>query len=139
MCLTPIIMNTIFDQFAEAHTLRNGYKLAQTLSPVPPPDDPHRLMAVWRSTNSHSVKGDIKHFIKSSTSHRRKLDHDETTGWVEVYTSYWKAIAEILAGESGKVRNPLVLYRILLIISKVYMDQSVRGMEGTDLNTYPRI
>uniref|UniRef100_A0A0D2Y4J1 Protein CSN12 homolog n=1 Tax=Fusarium oxysporum (strain Fo5176) TaxID=660025 RepID=A0A0D2Y4J1_FUSOF len=95
-------MNTLFDQFAEAHSQKNGYKLAQTLSPVAPPDDPHRLMAVWRSTNSHSVKGDIKHFIKSSTSHRRKMSHDETTGWVEVYTSYWKAIAEILAGESGK-------------------------------------
>lgn len=98
-------MNTLFDQFAEAHSQKNGYKLAQTLSPVAPPDDPHRLMAVWRSTNSHSVKGDIKHFIKSSTSHRRKMSHDETTGWVEVYTSYWKAIAEILAGESGKVRD----------------------------------
>ncbi|KAK2938270.1 Winged helix-like DNA-binding domain superfamily [Fusarium oxysporum f. sp. vasinfectum] len=95
-------MNTLFDQFAEAHSQKNGYKLAQTLSPVAPPDDPHRLMAVWRSTNSHSVKGDIKHFVKSSTSHRRKMSHDETTGWVEVYTSYWKAIAEILAGESGK-------------------------------------
>lgn len=98
-------MNTTFEQFAEAHSLRNGYKLAQTLSPVPPADDPQRLMAVWRSTNSHSVKGDIKHFIKSSTAHRRKLDHDETTGWVEVYTSYWKAVSEILAGESGKVSN----------------------------------
>lgn len=98
-------MNTTFQQFAEAHSLRNGYKLAQTLSPVPPEDDPQRLMAVWRSTNSHSVKGDIKHFIKSSTAHKRKLDHDETTGWVEVYTSYWKAVSEILAGESGKVRN----------------------------------
>ncbi|KAF5569053.1 CSN12 [Fusarium phyllophilum] len=95
-------MNTLFDQFAEAHSQKNGYKLAQTLSPVAPPDDPHRLMAVWRSTNSHSVKGDIKHFVKSSTSHRRKMSHDESTGWVEVYTSYWKAIAEILAGESGK-------------------------------------
>jgi hypothetical protein len=97
------VMNTLFEQFAQAHALRNGYKLAQTLSPVPPPDDPQRLMAVWRSTNSHSVKGDIKHFIKSNTSHRQKLDHDEVTGWVDVYQAYWKAIGEILAGESGKV------------------------------------
>ncbi|RSL67163.1 CSN12-like protein [Fusarium duplospermum] len=95
-------MNTLFEQFAQAHAMRNGYKLAQTLSPVPPPDDPQRLLSVWRSTNSHSVKGDIKHFIKSNTSHRQKLDHDEVTGWVDVYQSYWKAIGEILAGESGK-------------------------------------
>lgn len=96
-------MNDTFDQFTKAHISRNGYLLAQTLSPVPPSDDPHRLMAVWRSTNSHSVKGDIKHFIKTNTSHRHKLDNDEVNGWVEVYMAYWKAIGEILAGESGKV------------------------------------
>ncbi|KAF4465195.1 CSN12 [Fusarium albosuccineum] len=95
-------MNETFEQFAQAHMERNGYKLAQTLSPVAPPEDPHRLLSLWRSTNSHSVEGDIKHFIKSSTSHRRKLDRGQTTGWVEVYNSYWKATGEILAGKDGK-------------------------------------
>ncbi|KAF5003767.1 hypothetical protein FDECE_9697 [Fusarium decemcellulare] len=95
-------MNETFEQFAQAHMERNGYKLAQTLSPVAPPEDPHRLLSLWRSTNSHSVEGDIKHFIKSSTSHRRKLDRGQTAGWVEVYNSYWKATGEILAGKDGK-------------------------------------
>lgn len=97
-------MNELFEEFAKAHAVQNGYLLAQTLSPVPPPDDPHRLRKIWQSTNSHSVKGDIKHFIKTQTSHRINLDHDEVNGWVEVYTAYWNAIGEIIAGESGKVR-----------------------------------
>ncbi|KAL3958986.1 hypothetical protein ACCO45_007148 [Purpureocillium lilacinum] len=81
---------------------RNGYLLAQTLSPVPPPDDAHRLRKIWQSTNSHNVKGDIKHFIKTQSSYRASLDADEINGWVEVYAAYWNAIGEILAGESGK-------------------------------------
>ena|SRR3546814_648707 len=99
-------MNELFEQFAQAQAVRNGYLLAQTLSPVPPPDDAHRLRKIWQSTNSHSVKGDIKHFIKSQSSHRIILDADEITGWVEVYAAYWNAIGEILAGESGKVQVP---------------------------------
>ncbi|KOS23335.1 Protein CSN12 -like protein [Escovopsis weberi] len=95
-------MNDLFKDFANAHAEQNGYLLAQTLSPVSPADQPHRLRAVLQSTNSHSVKGDIKHFIKTATSHKRSLDHDEVKGWVEVYASYWAAVGEIVAGESGK-------------------------------------
>ncbi|POR35798.1 Protein CSN12 [Tolypocladium paradoxum] len=95
-------MNELFEEFAKAYAVQNGYLLAQTLSPVPPPDDPHRLRKIGQSTNSHSVKGDIKHFIKTQASHRINVDHDEVNGWVEVYTAYWNAIGEILAGESGR-------------------------------------
>ncbi|KAF7543831.1 hypothetical protein G7Z17_g10433 [Cylindrodendrum hubeiense] len=95
-------MNELFDDFAQAHARQNGYQLAQTLSPVAPPGQPNRLRAIWQGTNFHSVKGDIKHFIKTNTSHRQKLDHTEVNGWVEVYMAYWNAIGEILAGESGK-------------------------------------
>ncbi|KAG6013029.1 COP9 signalosome (CSN) subunit [Claviceps pusilla] len=96
-------MNELFEDFAKAHALNNGYLLAQTLSPVAPPNKPHRLKQIWQSTNSHSVKGDIKHFIKSQySSRRRSVDHEELSGWVEVYVAYWNALGEILAGESGK-------------------------------------
>ncbi|RDA95425.1 hypothetical protein CP533_5481 [Ophiocordyceps camponoti-saundersi (nom. inval.)] len=98
-------MNDLFEAFAQAHALRNGYLLAQTLSPVPPLDDPQRLVRVWQSTNAHAVRGDIKNFIKIGTAHQRSLDSEEVKGWVEVYTSYWKALGEILAGESGNVRR----------------------------------
>ncbi|EQL02787.1 COP9 signalosome complex subunit 12 [Ophiocordyceps sinensis CO18] len=97
-------MNVLFDDFAKAHAIQNGYMLAQTLSPVPPSGDPHRLREIWQSTNFHSAKGDIKHFIKAQTSYQkgRGLDHDEINGWVEVYVVYWKAVGEILSGENGK-------------------------------------
>jgi hypothetical protein len=96
-------MNELFEDFAKAHAMQNGYLLAQTLSPVPPPGQPHRLRSVWQSTNAHSVKGDIKHFIKTNTMHRTKLSADELNGWVEVYCSYWNAVGEIVAGETGRV------------------------------------
>jgi hypothetical protein len=95
-------MNELFEEFAAAHTSRNGYAIAQTLSPVPPPHQPHKLASIWQSTNSHSVKGDTKHFIKHNMSYRGSLDQDEVNGWVEVYTAYWKAVGEILSGETGK-------------------------------------
>lgn len=98
-------MDELFGDFVKAHTLNNGYLLAQTLSPVAPPNEPDRLKRIWQSTNSHSVKGDIKHFIKSQVTHRKSVDHEEMNGWVEVYVAYWNALGEILAGESGKVQS----------------------------------
>ncbi|KAL6863149.1 COP9 signalosome (CSN) subunit [Amphichorda felina] len=95
-------MNELFEEFAKAHKTRNGYELAQTLTPVAPPSQPHKLTQVWQSTNTHSVKGDVRHFIKASMSHRGGLSQDEVNGWADVYAAYWKALGEILAGESGK-------------------------------------
>jgi hypothetical protein len=96
-------MNELFEEFAQAHASRNGYALAQTLAPVAPPNQPHKLIQVHQSTNSYSVKGDVKHFIKTHMSQRGGLSQDEVNGWSEVYMAYWKALGEILAGEGGKV------------------------------------
>lgn len=106
-------MNELFNDFAKAQATKQGYLLAQTLSPVAPPDDAQKLRAIHRSTNSHSVKGDIKHFMKTSLGDRR-LSHDEFNGWVEVFVAYWKAIGEINAGESGQVSFSATLYEPLL-------------------------
>ncbi|KAF7561947.1 hypothetical protein G7046_g2196 [Stylonectria norvegica] len=95
-------MEELFNKFAKAYASKNGYELAQTLSPVAPPDQPHQLSVVFKGTNYHSFKADIKHYIKTSTSYKRKLDNDDVTGWVGVYASYWTAIGEIIAGENGK-------------------------------------
>lgn len=96
-------MNELFEDFAQAHASRNGYALAQTLAPVAPPNQPHKLTQVHQSTNSYSVKGDVKHFIKTHMSQRGGLSQNEVNGWSDVYMAYWKALGEILAGESGKV------------------------------------
>lgn len=94
-------MNELFDEFANAYQTRNGYHLARSLAPVAPPTEPHKLTRVWQSTNHHSAKGDVKHFLKASSGHRAGPDRDELEGWTEVYTAYWKATGEILAGEKG--------------------------------------
>lgn len=97
-------MDGLFKEFVKAQTEQNGYQLAQTLSPIPPQNLAHRLKAIYQSTNSHSVKGDIKHFIKTAASQKRtSIDAEELKGWVEVYAAYWNALGHILAGEEGKV------------------------------------
>lgn len=102
-------MNELFVDFAKAHASRHGYLLAQTLSPVAPANDPQRLQAIFRSTNSHSVKGDIKHFIKTNMP-RKGSDQEELNGWVDVFIAYWKAIGEISAGERGQVSAQILAY-----------------------------
>lgn len=96
-------MNDLFKGFAKAHAEQNGYLLAATLSPIATSVNPQRLRLISKSSNSSSVKGDIKHFIKSNTSHQRSLDHEEVKGWVEVYAAYWNAIGDFVAVEDGKV------------------------------------
>lgn len=96
-------MNDLFKSFAKAHAEQNGYLLAATLSPIASSVNPQRLRLIWKSSNSSSVKGDIKHFIKSNSSHQRSLDHEEVKGWVEVYAAYWNAIGDFVAVEDGKV------------------------------------
>ncbi|KAM0459890.1 hypothetical protein ACHAPV_000138 [Trichoderma viride] len=95
-------MNDLFKGFAKAHAEQNGYLLAATLSPIATSVNPQRLRLISKSSNSSSVKGDIKHFIKSNTSHQRSLDHEEVKGWVEVYAAYWNAIGDFVAVEDGK-------------------------------------
>lgn len=97
-------MNELCQEFAAAHVIRNGYAIAQTLSPVAPQGEPHKLESIWQSTNSHSVKGDIKHFIKHNSTHQGSLKANELNGWVEVYAAYWVAVCEIKLGETGKVK-----------------------------------
>ncbi|CAM1510146.1 Fc.00g004810.m01.CDS01 [Cosmosporella sp. VM-42] len=94
-------MNQLFQDFAGAHAMQNGYQLAQTLSPVSPDQTPHRLLEIVQGSNSYSLKGDVKHFLKSNLK-GRKLGDEEMKGWIEVYVAYWKALNEILAGERGK-------------------------------------
>jgi COP9 signalosome complex subunit 12 len=92
-------MDSLFAEFGDAIRQRNGYKLANTLLPESPPTEPNKLVFIWGSTNHHGVKSDVKHFISDNT-YRSDLTSKEVEGWVEVYTAYWRALAEILAMES---------------------------------------
>ncbi|WYZ44200.1 hypothetical protein EsH8_VII_000636 [Colletotrichum jinshuiense] len=98
-------MEGLFEEFRNAYKARSGYSLAQTLQPFSPANKPDKLRSIWLSTNVQEVKADVKYMLlgRSSGSKKFKLDNDETNGWVEVYTAYWKAIGEILKveGDSG--------------------------------------
>ena len=95
-------MNELFEVFAAAYAANDGYALAQTFTPVPPPSNPLYLDRVRQSINPHNVKSDIKRFLTSKVK-VRSISNDEVKGWVEVYEVYWQALGDITAGGSGEV------------------------------------
>jgi COP9 signalosome complex subunit 12 len=121
-------MDSFFEQFGSAYRERNGYQLAETLLPVPPADQPDKLVFVWGSTNHHSVKGDVKHFISNKTN-RLGISRDEITGWVEVYSAYWKALGDILAMEDGSA-NPAASWTKVYDAWKEVTSAIVRGYQN---------
>ncbi|KAK6214888.1 PCI domain-containing protein [Colletotrichum tabaci] len=94
-------MEGLFEEFRNAYKARSGYSLAQTLQPFSPVNKPDKLRSIYLSTNIQEAKADVKYMLlgRGSGSKKLKLDHEETNGWVEVYTAYWKAIGEILKVE----------------------------------------
>ncbi|KAK0384207.1 hypothetical protein NLU13_8295 [Sarocladium strictum] len=97
-------MNELFAAFAAACASEDGYALAQTFTPIAPPSNPRYLWQIRQSTNLHTAKSDIKHFLTTSLKSQRNkgVTNDEIKGWVDVYEAYWKALGEITAGETGK-------------------------------------
>ncbi|KAF2139859.1 uncharacterized protein K452DRAFT_299840 [Aplosporella prunicola CBS 121167] len=90
-------MEALIHDFKRALAERNGYDLAATITPVPPPKDAGRLYAFYRSTNSFSVQSDIRHAITQGRGlHLAKV---ESAAWVDVFVAYWKAVGEILTAE----------------------------------------
>lgn len=86
-------MDSLIRTFSNAQTSRDGYQLAQTLSPDLPQQ---QLQAIWKSCGHHDAQNVIKRGIQNSTSGFEKLPKDEVQGWSDVYLAYWKAIGELL-------------------------------------------
>lgn len=101
------MMDLVFEDFRKAYEGGHGYDLAQTLSPLPPKDQPERLQNFYQSTNFAHAEKDFRYRILHDASLSFKLPKEEGNGWVEVYFCYWKAVGEILNAESGggKVSN----------------------------------
>ena len=98
-------MDAVFGDFKEAYGNGLGYELAMTLSPIPPPHQPNRLRAFFRSTNHQSAKKDFQYRVMWDKSNGFQLEADEGNGWVELYLAYWKATGEILAAEEAMQKN----------------------------------
>ncbi len=100
-------MDVLIEDFATAQDARSGPKLAATLSPESPAEDPDRLHRIWVSASFNDIKTTIRRKIQNNGS-SRTLSNDEVIGWTDVYYAYWKAVGELLAleedGGKGKVR-----------------------------------
>ena len=73
-------MNELFEGFAVAYANEDGYALARTFTPIAPTSNPRYLWQIRESTNLHSVKSDIKHFLTTSLKSRRNIGGDEIKG-----------------------------------------------------------
>lgn len=90
-------MDAILTDFKRAFATGNGYGVAATITPVPPPQDAGLLYAFQRSTNVFSVQSDVRHGISSYNN--VGLTKAEINAWTEVYVAYWKAVGEVLNAE----------------------------------------
>lgn len=101
-------MDSIFEDFRNAHLNGDGYLLSSTLSPMEFPSQPDRLRSFYRSTSFATVKTDIKYRILYDNSSPVKLPAEEGTAWIEVYCAYWKAVGDILNAEAASTTNAKV-------------------------------
>lgn len=107
-----IKMDDLFNEFVEAYSHMNGYRLAATLTPKAPASNPDKLVSFWRSANAQNVKHEIRFRILYDNNNPLKLSAEEGNGWAEVYLCYWKALGEIIAMEEDgdESRVSLVLF-----------------------------
>ncbi|KAL1617354.1 COP9 signalosome (CSN) subunit [Diplodia seriata] len=90
-------MDAVLGEFSRAFAAGNGYGVAATITPVPPPNAAGFLYAFHRSTTLASVQTDIRHRLPSNNP--IGLSKAEIGAWTEVYAAYWKALGDILSAE----------------------------------------
>lgn len=77
-----------------------GDQLAETINPDVQKNS-SKLLALWGRGSLRDVTADLN-FLFYTDPTRPRLSKEETTGWVELYLAYWKAIGEILAVEGRR-------------------------------------
>ncbi|KAI0474087.1 PCI domain-containing protein [Xylariaceae sp. FL0804] len=90
-------MDGLIHEFRAAYNAMKGDQLAESLLPDIPKYGP-RLQALWGAGDVRSATSDL-HFLFYNDQSRVRLSKEETSGWLEVYLSYWKAVGKILAAE----------------------------------------
>ncbi|CAF9925174.1 MAG: COP9 signalosome (CSN) subunit [Heterodermia speciosa] len=92
-------MDALFHDFKQAHYIRNGPLLADTLSPIALPRDPNRLRVFHSQSDDYSIASDVKyqvlHYDKSID-----ITKAEANAWVDIYIAYWKSLGPILDAEN---------------------------------------
>lgn len=95
-------MDSILNEFRDAHLSYNGYKLADTLKPAVSPQQPDRLRAFYNSTNSANVNNDIRYGILYDSSSSVKFASEDGKAWIDLYVAFWKAVGEVLKIEQSE-------------------------------------
>ena len=101
-------MDSLMRQFADAQMVLNGPSLAQTLTPIAPPDEPGRLRS-FALTPHHAIQTELQDRILYDQ--RLPISTVEANAWVEVYTAFWNAtgyliVAEETSGPGRKTQVP---------------------------------
>ncbi|KAH0542962.1 hypothetical protein FGG08_002650 [Glutinoglossum americanum] len=87
-------MDDVFTDFREAHQIWSGPLLSTTLLPISPDSNPNRLISFYRDSDESKIQADVRYHINAT-----RLSNAESKAWVDVYTSLWKAIGELLPAE----------------------------------------
>ncbi|KAI1763552.1 PCI domain-containing protein [Hypoxylon sp. FL1150] len=88
-------MDDLIREFRTAYVEMKGDKLAETLNPDTQAKA-DKLRDLWNHGDFRTASADIN-FLFYADSSRPRMSQEETTGWTEIYSSYWKAVGEILA------------------------------------------
>ncbi|KAI1455800.1 PCI domain-containing protein [Annulohypoxylon moriforme] len=90
-------MDSVIKEFRTAFAEMKGDQLAETIKPDVQ-NNSAKLLALWGRGNTRDTTSDLN-FLFYTDPTRPRLSKEETTGWFELYLTYWKAIGEILAVE----------------------------------------
>src|ERR1700712_2530922 len=118
-------MDAVLVVFREAYAEENGYKLAESITPVAPANDAGLLYGFFRSTSAYELQGDLKSGIVYKSDIR--IQKQEANAWVELYTAYWKAIGELLAVEEAMNQGKNGDWKKVYDVWKEVLNALIRG------------
>ncbi|KAL2270942.1 hypothetical protein VTJ83DRAFT_313 [Remersonia thermophila] len=123
--------SAFFNGFSYAWSSRDGYRLAQTLSPEVSTEE---LKATYNSTNSHDIKISVRRGLQGNAALVGGIDQDGIKGWVEVYASYWNATGALVAAresdtDNGGESSQLVWTKVFEVWTDV-LNQLLRGYQN---------
>ena len=97
--LSQVAMQAALVPFQEAHASGLAQPVAEFFSPFPPAHDPGRLYDFYRASNDDKIESDVRYALKASKSTRMSLK--EGGAWIDILTSYWRAVKEIIKADEA--------------------------------------
>lgn len=127
-------MDAVLGMFREAYADGNGHLLAESLTPVAPPEDAGRLYSFHRGSNTFSINADLRNGIVYKS--QIKIAKTEGNAWIELYTAYWKAVGEILAAEEFINQGKKPDWKRVFDAWKEVVNSLLRGYNGNTFDAW---